>query len=48
MVIPKQNAEEMTNHAMDWLEKENRIREEIQIGTTSLGKVIDILKWEKK
>lgn len=48
MVVPKQNAEEMTNHAMDWLEKENRIREEIQTGATSLGKVADILKWEKK
>lgn len=48
MVVPGQNAEEMTNHAMDWLEKENRIREEIQRGATSLGKVIDILKWEKK
>jgi 3-hexulose-6-phosphate synthase/6-phospho-3-hexuloisomerase len=48
MVVPEQNAEEMTNHAMDWLEKENRIREEIQAGATSLGKVIDILKWEKK
>ncbi|MBI2559611.1 MAG: orotidine 5'-phosphate decarboxylase [Planctomycetes bacterium] len=48
MVVPEQNIEEMTNHAMDWLEKENRIREEIQAGSTSLGKVIDILKWEKK
>lgn len=48
MAIPKENAQEMANHAMDWLEKENRIREEIQSGTTTLGKVIDILKWEKK
>lgn len=48
MIVPEQNAEVMTNHAMDWLEKEDRIREEIQTGTTSLGKVIDILKWEKR
>ncbi|MFQ5956939.1 MAG: 3-hexulose-6-phosphate synthase [Candidatus Brocadiales bacterium] len=48
MVIPTREAEEMANHAMDWLERENRIRAEIQKGKTSLAKVIDLLKWEKK
>ncbi|MFQ5863076.1 MAG: 3-hexulose-6-phosphate synthase [Candidatus Brocadiales bacterium] len=48
MVIPTRQAEEMANHAMDWLERENRIRAEIQKGKTSLAKVIDLLKWEKR
>lgn len=48
MVIPSRHAEEMANHAMDWLERENRIRAEIQRGKTSLAKVIDLLKWEKR
>ncbi|HHT9140226.1 MAG TPA: 3-hexulose-6-phosphate synthase [Candidatus Tripitaka californicus] len=48
MVIPRQEAEEMVNRAMDWLEKENRIRAEIQKGKKSLAKAIDLLKWEKK
>jgi len=48
IVIPKQEAKEMANHAMDWLEKENRIREEISRGKTSLGEVMELLKWEKK
>jgi 3-hexulose-6-phosphate synthase/6-phospho-3-hexuloisomerase len=48
IVIPKQEAKEMANHAMDWLEKENRIREEISHGKTSLGEVMELLKWEKK
>ena len=48
MVIPRQEAEEMVNRAMDWLEKENRIRAEIQKVKKSLAKAIDLLKWEKK
>ncbi len=48
IVIPKREAKEMTNHAMDWLERENRIREEITQGKTSLGEVIELLKWTKK
>ncbi|ODS32807.1 MAG: thiamine monophosphate synthase [Candidatus Scalindua rubra] len=48
IVIPKREAKEMVNHAMDWLEKENRIREEISQGKTSLGEVIELLKWTKK
>lgn len=48
IVIPKREAVEMANRAMDWLEKENRIRQEIEDGKTTLGKVTDLLKWEKK
>jgi 3-hexulose-6-phosphate synthase/6-phospho-3-hexuloisomerase len=48
MVIPRQEAEERVNRAMDWLERENRIRAEIQKGKSSLAKVMDLLKWEKR
>ncbi len=48
MTIPRQEAEEKVNRAMDWLEKENRIRAEIQNGKKSLAEVIDLLKWEKR
>jgi len=48
IVIPRREAKEMANRAMDWLEKENRIREEISQGKTSLGDVMEILKWTKK
>ncbi|HHT9117047.1 MAG TPA: 3-hexulose-6-phosphate synthase [Candidatus Hypogeohydataceae bacterium YC38] len=48
MVISRREAKEMANYAMDWLEKENRIRAEIQKGSTSLARVMDLLKWEKK
>ena len=47
MIIPGKNAVEFTNRAMDVLEKENRIRKEIKEGGT-LGKVTELLKWEKK
>ncbi len=48
IVIPKREAKEMANHAIDWLEKENRIREEINLGKASLGEVIELLKWTKR
>lgn len=48
MVIPRKELKEMANHALDWLERENRIRAEIQKGKTSLAGVIDLLKWEKR
>jgi 3-hexulose-6-phosphate synthase/6-phospho-3-hexuloisomerase len=48
IVMPKREAKEMANYAMDWLEKENRIREEISHGKTSLGEVTELLKWTKK
>jgi 3-hexulose-6-phosphate synthase/6-phospho-3-hexuloisomerase len=48
VVLPKREAKEMANYAMDWLERENRIREEISRGKTSLGEVTELLKWTKK
>ncbi len=46
MIIPKAQAQEMANRAMDVLERENRIREEIKRGST-LSKVLQLKKWEK-
>jgi len=46
-VLPKKIAVEYANRAMDVLEKENRIREEIKEGRT-LAQVTDLLRWEKK
>jgi len=48
MIVPHARATEMANYAMDCLEKENRIRGEIEGGRTTLGKVTDLLRWEKK
>ncbi len=45
--IPKEKAEEVANRAMDVLERENRIRKEIQEGGT-LSEVMELLRWEKK
>jgi len=47
VVLPKGKAVEYANRAMDVLERENRIRQEIQDGGT-LGEVTELLKWEKK
>ncbi len=47
VVLPQRLAVEYANRAMDVLEKENRIREEIKEGRT-LAKVTDLLRWEKK
>ncbi len=47
MVIPKEKAAEFTNRAMDVLERENRIREEIKEGST-LASVTQLLMWEKQ
>ncbi len=47
MVIPLAESDVWVNHGMDCLEKENRIRREILSEKSSLGKVIDVLKWEK-
>jgi len=48
IVVPANRAVEMANHAMDCLEKENRIREEIRAGRTTLAEVTELLKWEKQ
>ena len=47
MVIPSREAEVRVNYGMDCLEKENRIRQEIVSEKSSLGKVLDVLRWEK-
>ena len=46
-VIPKDKTVEYTNRAMDVLERENRLRAEIEAGST-LNKVGYLLRWEKK
>jgi 3-hexulose-6-phosphate synthase/6-phospho-3-hexuloisomerase len=47
VVLPRAIAVEYANRAMDVLEKENRIREEIKEGST-LSKVTELLRWEKQ
>lgn len=47
MVLPRLKAAEFANRAMDCLEKENRIRREIDEGST-LNQVAEIYRWEKK
>ncbi len=46
IVVPKEMAVEIANRALDVLERENRIREEIKQGST-LSKVLQLKKWEK-
>src|SRR5665648_414989 len=46
MVLPKKQAVELANRAMDVLEKENRLRGEIDAGKT-LTEVAYLQKWEK-
>jgi len=48
VIIPKEHLTEITNRAMEWLEKENRIRQEIVEGKTTLAQVMELLRWEKK
>lgn len=47
VAIPQKKAAEIANRAMGVLELENRLREEIDKGST-LAKVIELLRWEKK
>lgn len=47
VVLPQKIAVEYANRAMDVLERENRIREEIKSGKT-LATVTELLRWEKK
>jgi 3-hexulose-6-phosphate synthase/6-phospho-3-hexuloisomerase len=46
-VIPRERAVECTNRAMDVLERENRLRREIQAGST-LSQVGYLERWEKR
>ena len=48
MVIPRARAVEMANRATDVLEAENRIRQEIRQGNSTLAQVVNLLRWEKK
>lgn len=48
VVIPAARAVEIANYALDCMERENRIRGEIEKGATTLGKVADLLRWDKK
>jgi len=45
--IPEDKITEIANRAMGVLEQENRVRVEIDRGST-LGKVIELLRWEKR
>jgi 3-hexulose-6-phosphate synthase/6-phospho-3-hexuloisomerase len=47
VVVPKNIAMEMANRAIDVLEKENRLREEIRRGST-LGQTAYLKKWDVK
>ena len=47
IILPKARAAEFANRAMDVLEKENRLRGEIQRGST-LSQVAYLEKWEKR
>lgn len=47
IVIPKKEVVEIANRAQDVLERENRIRAEIDAGST-LSAVVELEKWEKK
>jgi 3-hexulose-6-phosphate synthase/6-phospho-3-hexuloisomerase len=47
IVLPKAKALEAANRAMYCLEVENRLRAEIQAGST-LAQVVDLYKWEKR
>jgi 3-hexulose-6-phosphate synthase/6-phospho-3-hexuloisomerase len=47
VVVPRENAVEIANRALDVFERENRIREEIKRGST-LSRVLNLRKWERK
>jgi 3-hexulose-6-phosphate synthase / 6-phospho-3-hexuloisomerase len=47
VILPRKMAVEYANRAMDVLERENRIREDIKGGRT-LAEVTELLRWEKK
>ncbi len=47
IVLPRERAVEMANRAMDCLEKEVRIRHEIEKEGRTLNQVVELYKWEK-
>jgi len=48
MVLPRERAVEMANRAAAVLEAENRIRQEIRDNQTTLAKVVNLVRWEKR
>ena len=48
MVLPRAAAVELANRAAHVLEAENRIRQEIREGNSTLAQVVNLLKWEKQ
>jgi len=48
VTLPRAQAVEMANRAMDVLEKENRVRREIVDEHRTLAEVIELYKWEKR
>lgn len=46
VIVPQEQAQEIANRSVDVREHENRLREEIQRGS-SLSKVLKLRKWEK-
>jgi 3-hexulose-6-phosphate synthase / 6-phospho-3-hexuloisomerase len=46
VVVPRERAQEIANRSLDVLEHENRVREEIQRGST-LGQVQKLERWER-
>ena len=48
MVLPAARAVEMANRAADVLESENRIRAEIRNQKSTLAKVVNLKRWEKR
>jgi len=48
VVLPRAQAVEMANRAQDVLEKENRVRREIEGEGRTLAEVVELYKWEKK
>ena len=48
MVLPRASVTEMANRAADVLEAENRIRQEIRDNQTTLAKVVNLVRWEKR
>lgn len=46
VVVPQDDAQEVANRALEVLEKENRLREEIRRGRT-LSSVLELRKWEQ-
>ncbi|MHB1931923.1 MAG: 3-hexulose-6-phosphate synthase [Thermoplasmata archaeon] len=46
VVVPRERAQEIANRALDVMEHENRVREEIQRGST-LGSVQKLERWER-